>query len=62
MVFRKQERQTIMIIEVLLGASFVALFLAKKPRERKKRYVHPFDRKASWGDGRHRKLKLWKKR
>jgi hypothetical protein len=61
-VFRKQGRQTIMIIEVLAAVSFVALFLSKKPRERKKRYVHPFDRKASWGDGRHRKLKLWKKR
>ena len=62
MVFRKQGRQTIMIIEVLLVAWFAALFFSKKPRERKKRYVHPFDRKASWGDGRHRKLKLWKKR
>ena len=51
-----------MIIEVLAVASFVALFFSKKPRKRKKRYVHPFDRKASWGDGRHRKLKLWKKR
>ena len=51
-----------MIIEVLLVAWFAALFFSKKPRERKKRYVHPFDRKASWGEGRQRKLKLWKKR